>query len=236
MDGSSKIDIKFESTTFSFRAFLSPIMNQYNNFIYTVVAFTIAFGLSVWCFSTNKSVYNLSEWMIVQIAAFVVSTSIVLLAQTVNTLDTNLKYVGLCALVNIALSLFFLRKYESVVFIQFNNRNKMIKLAIFLAIYFALVIFWQKNLVFWIYQGFVLLAMQINYSYSVGGKGGMDISLVLTIVFTRVPFIYFRYYLQSLSRQPNNPKMLIIFIGVHTILLSFITMQRYLGSRFIIPN
>lgn len=141
MDSSTKIDIKFESTTFSFRAFLSPIVNEYNNFLYTVVGCTIAFGLAVWCFQANKSVYNLSEWMIVQVAAFVFATSIILLGQTIKKLDTNLKYVGLCALINIGLSLFFLRKYESVVFNQFNNRNKIIKLVFFLVIYFGLVFF-----------------------------------------------------------------------------------------------
>ena len=36
-------------------------------------------GLGVACFKAKKSVYNLSEWMIVQVAAFVVATSVILL-------------------------------------------------------------------------------------------------------------------------------------------------------------
>jgi len=109
-------------------------------------------------------------------------------------------------------------------------------LCFFLLIYFSLVYVFQRNLVFWIYEGFLLLAMQINYAYSLGGKGGMSITLLLTIIFTRVPFVYYRYYLENLTREPNNVKMLIVFVGISIILLGFITLQRYFGSRFIIPN
>lgn len=146
-------------------------------------------------FEAKKSVYNLSEWMIVQVAAFVVSMSIIFLSECLQKLDTNLKSVAICALVNIALSLFFLRKYENVIFNEFNNRNKIIQLLLFLVVYFTLVIVFKRNLVFWIYEGFILFAVQINYSYSLGGKGGMRLALVLTIIFTRLPFIYYRYYL-----------------------------------------
>jgi hypothetical protein len=106
-----------------------------------------------------------------------------------------LKYLAFCALANIVLSLLFLRKYESVIFNEFNNKKKGILLCFFLSAYFALVYLFHNNLVFWIYEGFILLAIQIYYSYSVGGKGGMSIALLLTIVFSRLPFVYYRYYL-----------------------------------------
>jgi hypothetical protein len=96
---------------------------------------------------------------------------------------------------NIALSLFFLRKYENVIFNEFNNIHKNIQLLLFLVVYFSLVYIFNRNLVFWIYEGFILFALQINYSYSLGGKGGITLALVLTIIFTRLPFIYYRYYL-----------------------------------------
>jgi hypothetical protein len=35
--------------------------------------------VAVTCFKAKKSVYNLSEWMIVQVAAFVVATSVIFL-------------------------------------------------------------------------------------------------------------------------------------------------------------
>lgn len=139
--------------------------------------------------------YNLSEWMIVQVAAFVVAANIIFLHESLTKLDTNLKMVGVCALVNITISLLFLRKYESVVFNEFNNKKRGIALAIFLVVYFSLVYIYQRNMVFWIYEGFFLLAVQVNYAYSVGGKGGMSIALLFTIIFSRVPFVYYRYYL-----------------------------------------
>lgn len=69
-----------------------------------------------------------------------------------------------------------------------------------------------------------------------GGRGGMAIKLVLTIIFTRVPFIYYRYYCEVLTRVPNNAKLLFAFIAISIILLTFITLQRYFGSRFLIPK
>jgi hypothetical protein len=81
-----------------------------------------------------------------------------------------------------------------------------------------------------------LLALQINYAYSVGGRGGMAITLVITILVTRIPFIFYRFYFEVLTREPNNPKMLIVFLGINIIMLAFITLQRYFGSRFLIPK
>lgn len=106
----------------------------------------------------------------------------------------------------------------------------------YLLLYFVLVGVFYQNLVFWIYETFFLLAIQMSYSYSVGGRGGMAIKLVLTIIITRIPFVFYRYYFEVLTRSPNNPKLLITFIGITVIMLTFITLQRYFGSRFLIPK
>jgi hypothetical protein len=106
----------------------------------------------------------------------------------------------------------------------------------YLSIYFVLVYIFYMNLVFWIYEAFFLLAVQMSYSYSMGGRGGMAIKLVITIVITRIPFIFYRFYFEVLTRYPNNAKLLLTFIGICIIMLTFITLQRYFGSRFLIPK
>ena len=194
------------------------------------------FILGVLFFKPRKTVYNISEWMIVQVVAFVVAANVILLYVSFGKLDTGLGRVAICAVVNIATSLFFLRNYESVVLNEFNSKKKALLLGLYLIIYFALVYQFESSLIFWIYESFVLLALQINYAYSVGGRGGMAITLVITILVTRIPFIFYRFYCEVLTREPNNPKMLIVFIGVNIIMLAFVTLQRYFGSRFLIPK
>lgn len=76
----------------------------------------------------------------------------------------------------------------------------------------------------------------MSYSYSIGGKGGMPIKLVVTIVITRVPFIYYRFYCPQVTRVPKSTQLLLTFIGINMVLLTFITLQRYFGSRFFIPK
>ena len=41
---------------------------------------TVLFGVAVFFFKAKKSVYNLSEWMVVQVAAFVWATNIILVS------------------------------------------------------------------------------------------------------------------------------------------------------------
>ncbi len=144
--------------------------------------------------------------------------------------------VAFCSVSNIIMTMLFLRNYEDVVFNEFNNKKKALFLIGYLLIYFVLVFFFSKNLVFWINEVFFLMAVQMSYSYAVGGRGGMAIKLVLTIIVTRIPFVYYRFYSQVLTRSPNEPKLLITFIGISIIMLTFITLQRYFGSRFLIPK
>lgn len=174
--------------------------------------------------------------MIVQVAAFIVVSNFIIFGSAFSKLDTNMNIVAFCSFINVSLTMFFLRNYEDVLFNEFNNKTKVTILVGYLLVYFLLVGFFYKNLVFWIYETFLLLAVQISYSYSVGGRGGMAIKLVLTIIITRIPFVFYRYYFEVLTRYPNNPKLLITFIGITIIMLTFITLQRYFGSRFLIPK
>ena len=64
----------------------------------------------------------------------------------------------------------------------------------------------------------------------------MAIKLVITIIITRLPFIYYRFNMEELTGRQNNPQLLFAFIGTNIILLTFITLQRYFGSRFLIPK
>jgi hypothetical protein len=184
----------------------------------------------------RKTVYNLSEWMIVQVAAYVLATSFILLGVGLVRLDTRMWLVAVCAFVNVGLSLFFLRNYEDVVWNEFNTRSRVVLLVLFLGVYFALVGFYWTSQLFWIYEGFILFAVQISYAYSKGGRGGMAVKLVLTILVTRIPFSYYRFVMEDVTKLPNSPILIVAFIGSNIILLTFIALQRYFGSRFLIPK
>jgi hypothetical protein len=79
--------------------------------------------------------------------------------------------VAFCSVSNIIMTMLFLRNYEDVVFNEFNNKKKALFLIGYLLIYFVLVYFFSKNLVFWINEVFFLMAVQMSYSYAVGGEG-----------------------------------------------------------------
>jgi hypothetical protein len=236
LDANSKIWLNFYSSSFIFYADFQPVTTEYDGFAKLMVVFSVLFLVSAIFFKPKRSVYNLSEWMIVQVAAFILTTNFILFSEGLVRLDTNLWVVAVCALFNIALSLFFLRNYEDVVWNEFKYKAKAVFLIIYLIIYFTLVFLYWKSQIFWIYETFILFATQISYAYSKGGKGGMAIKLVLTIIFTRVPFIYYRYNFEELTRRQNSPLLLVAFIGINIILLTFIALQRYFGSRFLIPK
>ena len=174
--------------------------------------------------------------MIVQVAAYIFITNIILLGVGFARLDTRMWLVTLCAFANIGLSLFFLRNYEDVVWNEFNTRKRVLLLTFFLGIYFALVGFYWTSQLFWIYEGFILFATQVSYAYSKGGRGGMPVKLVLTILVTRLPFSYYRFLMEDVTKLPNSSILIVAFIGSNIILLTFIALQRYFGSRFLIPK
>ena len=89
--------------------------------------------------------------MIVQVVAFILATNMILFGEGFIRLDTNLWIISLCALINIALSLFFLRNYEDVVWNSFNSWKNAAILFAFLLVYFILVNNYWKSEVFWIY-------------------------------------------------------------------------------------
>lgn len=64
----------------------------------------------------------------------------------------------------------------------------------------------------------------------------MAVKLVITIIISRLPFIYYRFNMEELSGRKNNPILLFAYIGINIILLTFIALQRYFGSRFLIPK
>jgi hypothetical protein len=74
--------------------------------------YTFLFLIAVAVFKPKRSVYNISEWMILQAFAFVIVASWMFLRISLEKIDTKLKWVGFCAFVNICLSFFFLRNYE----------------------------------------------------------------------------------------------------------------------------
>lgn len=95
---------------------MKPATDEYNPLIQLVVACTIFFAIAVVSFKPKKTVYNISEWMIVQVAAFLVGTSFILLGESFSKLDTNMKWVAVCCFMNVGSTLLFLRNYEDVVF------------------------------------------------------------------------------------------------------------------------
>jgi hypothetical protein len=116
-----------------------------------VQACTVLFILGVIFFKPKRTVYNISEWMIMQVVAFVVGANIILLYVSFGKLDTSLSRMAICALINIGTSLFFLRNYENVVLNEFNSKKKGIILTLFLILYFTLVYYFEGSLIFWIY-------------------------------------------------------------------------------------
>jgi len=96
--------------------------------------------------------------------------------------------------------------------------------------------FFEESLTFWIFESFCLMALQINYSYSMGGRGGLSVPLVFTLLVMRIPYFLYRFASPQITREPTDFKSLGIFMMVNAVLFVFIIMQRYFGSRFMIPK
>lgn len=64
--------------------------DEYNSLVYVVKACTILFLSAIIFFRVKKAVYNLSEWMIVQVATFVVVTNCILFVEGIENWDTKL--------------------------------------------------------------------------------------------------------------------------------------------------
>jgi hypothetical protein len=121
------------------------------------------------------SVYSICEWTILQAAGFVLAANGQLFLEGLRLIDTRLWIVAATALVNIVLAFFFLRNYEEVVLNSFNTRVRVFIAVTALSIYLYLAGYFGQNLVFWLYESFLLLGMQIHYSYWAGGKGGISL-------------------------------------------------------------
>lgn len=106
--------IKFESDTISFTANLGFVGNRYSSLVRIQVVLTVTLLIVLVFKKPNKSLYSISEWMILQAFGFVIAISWIFIRVAMEKIDTNLKYVGLCAFINICLALIFLRNYEKV--------------------------------------------------------------------------------------------------------------------------
>jgi asparagine N-glycosylation enzyme membrane subunit Stt3 len=104
--------VKFESNTFSFYVELKYITDQYDQLAKVQGIYTFLFLATLIFFKPKKSLYSISEWMILQAFAFVIVSSWLLIRVSLEKIDTRLRWVGLCAFINICLSFFFLRNYE----------------------------------------------------------------------------------------------------------------------------
>lgn len=58
---------------------MKPVTDEYDNLVKMAALCTGLFLVAVIFFKPKKTVYNLSEWMIVQVAAFVVASNFILL-------------------------------------------------------------------------------------------------------------------------------------------------------------
>ena len=131
--------------------------------------------------------------MILQAFAFVLVTSWLFISVSLEKIDTKLKYVALCAFINICLSFFFLRNYEEVLK-SFQGNYQRIAAIIFFFVYLYLCFKFEESLIFWILESYCLLALQINYSYSKGGRGGLSVTLVANLFIMRIPYFYYRFF------------------------------------------
>jgi hypothetical protein len=111
-NANNKFFVKFESSTFSFYAELKHVNDQYNKLADIQGICTFLFFVMLVFFRPKKSLYNISEWMVLQAFAFVIVANWLFIRVSLEKIDTNLKFVGLCAFINICLAFFFLRNYE----------------------------------------------------------------------------------------------------------------------------
>ena len=81
-----------------------------------------------------------------------------------------------------------------------------------------------------------MLALQAAYSYWVGGRGGITIQLIGMLILMRVSFFYYLFNCPQITRNPIDHQLERLAIMVHAVLFLFFGLQRYFGSRFIIPK
>lgn len=178
---------------------LQYIKDEYNKLAMVQGFFTFLFLYAVYKYRPKRSVYNISEWMILQAFCFVIVASWLFLRVSLEKIDTKLRFVGLCAFINVALAFFFLRNYEEVLK-SFKETYHKIFAGIGVITYFVLCYYFENYITFWIFEAFLLLILQISYSYLKGGKGGLSLNLVITIGFMRFPFFYYKFYCPEITR------------------------------------
>lgn len=146
----SRFFVKFESSSFSFYVELQYIKDEYNKLAMVQGIYTFLFLFAVYKYKPKRSVYNISEWMILQAFCFVIVASWLFLRVSLEKIDTKLRFVGLCAFVNVALAFFFLRNYEEVLK-SFKETYHKIFAGIGVLTYFILCYYFENYITFWIF-------------------------------------------------------------------------------------
>lgn len=88
--------------------------------------------------------------MILQAFCFVIVASWLFLRVSLEKIDTKLRFVGLCAFINVGLSFFFLRNYEEVLK-SFKETYHKIFAGIGVIAYFILCYYFENYITFWIF-------------------------------------------------------------------------------------
>ena len=243
----STITLDFKSRSFSFYLSLHPVSTEYDDFIMFQAIASGLFLFSIFCLRPKRQeeLYSISEWMILQTALFSFLTSCFILGSVLSRLDTKLWMVAVCSLANIVFSFLFIRNYEGGVVRSFEpargtrfcwGRAKQVLGALFVVGYFVLCTWKWRSIRFWIGETFVLLGMLIQYSYKVGGKGGMSFGLLLTLIFSRLSFFYFMLATPDLTGLIVDRELITVFLGECGCLLAIMLLQRVFGARFILPK
>lgn len=88
--------------------------------------------------------------MILQAFGFTIVVSWLFIRVSLEKIDTSLKFVGLCAFINICLAFFFLRNYEEVLKSFKLTYERLASISALLG-YFLLCYFFEESLTFWIF-------------------------------------------------------------------------------------
>ena len=148
--------------------------------------------------------------MIIQATFFILLANFELIYTCLQKIDTKLQIVIICSILNIIASLFFLRNYEGVfknyyqVDRTHNQSNRLTvrrsllinRFAIMLSFvigYIVLFYLFSESHNFWIFESYIFISLQIYYSYSVGGKGGISYLLLLHLIASRFPYFYYKF-------------------------------------------
>lgn len=234
--------LTISSSNLNIEAYLRPLTISY--LTPGLLSLACLLYLIIICFfKPKRTMYNISEWLILQQFAFILSASAYYMIVSLKQYDTPLKYLFAIGLIQIVLSLFFLRNYEGVMK-SFTLKNKLLLLSafVFLGAYLYLIWHYYNYVRFWVFEGALLLGVQIVHSFRNGGRGGIEKMLLAIIFVTRFPL--FSSINQSaeegsffeLIRMDSNSSLVWVFNASIGLWLSIMLLQHFFGARFFIPK